>query len=63
MRVPFEDGRSTGGYENLATGFWFEETERATVWGRPAGLAVAKDEALLIADDTSSTVWRISYEP
>lgn len=63
VRVPFEDGRPAGFYQNFATGFWFEGTERATVWGRPAGLAVAGDGALLIADDTSSTVWRISYEP
>jgi glucose/arabinose dehydrogenase len=63
VRVPFENGRPTGGYENFATGFWFEGTERATVWGRPAGLAVAKDGALLIADDSSSTIWRIGYRP
>ncbi|MBT6117277.1 MAG: sorbosone dehydrogenase [Rhodospirillaceae bacterium] len=63
VRVPFEDGRPAGGYENFATGFWFEGRDRATVWGRPVGLTVAKDGALLIADDTSSTVWRIAYRP
>lgn len=63
VRVPFEGGRPTGGYENFATGFWFEGRDRATVWGRPVGLTVAGDGALLIADDTSSTVWRISYRP
>jgi hypothetical protein len=31
------------------------------VWGRPAALAVTKDGALLIADDTGGTIWRISY--
>jgi glucose/arabinose dehydrogenase len=31
------------------------------VWGRPAGVAVAKDGALLIADDLSGTIWRVSY--
>jgi glucose/arabinose dehydrogenase len=31
------------------------------VWGRPAALAVAKDGALLVADDTGGTIWRIAY--
>jgi glucose/arabinose dehydrogenase len=30
--------------------------------GRPAALAVAKDGALLVADDTGGTIWRISYK-
>jgi hypothetical protein len=34
---------------------------RAEVWGRPTALAVAKDGALLIADDTGGTIWRIAY--
>lgn len=63
VRVFFENGRPTGAYENFATGFWFSGSDRATVWGRPVGLAVAADGALLVADDTSSTVWRISYRP
>ena len=29
--------------------------------GRPAALAVAKDGALLVADDTGGTIWRIAY--
>ena len=35
--------------------------ERAQVWGRPAGFAVAKDGSLLIADDVANVVWRVSY--
>jgi glucose/arabinose dehydrogenase len=31
------------------------------VWGRPAALAIAKDGALLVADDTGGTIWRIAY--
>jgi hypothetical protein len=34
----------------------------AEVWGRPAALAVAKDGALLVANDTGGTIWRISYK-
>lgn len=63
VRVPFENGRPTGSYENFATGFRTNATDdgAAKVWGRPVGLAVAKDGALLVADDISQTVWRISY--
>ena len=60
-RVPFKDGRPEGYYENFATGFWASGDERAEVWGRPAALAVAKDGALLVADDTGGTIWRIAY--
>ncbi|MEM7120525.1 MAG: PQQ-dependent sugar dehydrogenase [Pseudomonadota bacterium] len=61
VRVPFEDGRPAGGYENFATGFWFAGEEQAQIIGRPAGLAIAADGSLLIADDTGKAVWRISY--
>jgi glucose/arabinose dehydrogenase len=61
VRVPFKDGRPEGYYENFATGFWASGEQRAEVWGRPAALAVAKDGALLVADDTGGTIWRIAY--
>jgi glucose/arabinose dehydrogenase len=61
VRVPFKDGKPQGYYENFATGFWAAGEQRAEVWGRPAALAVTKDGALLIADDTGGTIWRISY--
>ena len=31
------------------------------MWGRPAALAVTRDGALLIADDTGGTIWRVAY--
>jgi glucose/arabinose dehydrogenase len=62
VRVPFKDGKPEGYYENFATGFWAAGERRAEVWGRPAALAVAKDGALLVADDTGGTIWRISYK-
>jgi glucose/arabinose dehydrogenase len=64
VRVPFVDGKPKGSYLNFATGFRIETKTpgRAKVWGRPVGLAVAKDGALLIADAVSQTVWRISYK-
>jgi len=61
VRVPFKDGRPAGGYENFLTGFWIGGSKTAQVWGRPAGLAVAADGSLLIADDVSNAIWRVSY--
>jgi glucose/arabinose dehydrogenase len=61
VRVPFRDGRPEGSYENFATGFWISGERRAEVWGRPAALAVTRDGALLVADDTGGTIWRIAY--
>jgi glucose/arabinose dehydrogenase len=61
VRVPFEDGRPLGFYESFLTGFWFEGTGTARVFGRPAGLAIAADGSLLIADDAGGAVWRVSY--
>jgi glucose/arabinose dehydrogenase len=61
VRVRFKDGKPEGWYENFATGFWVSGVRRAEVWGRPAALAVTKDGALLIADDTGGTIWRVAY--
>jgi len=61
VRVPFKDGRPVGGYENFMTGFWVSGRQRAEVWGRPAAIALAKDGALLVADDVAGTIWRVAY--
>jgi glucose/arabinose dehydrogenase len=59
--VPFKNGKPEGYYENFATGFWASGERRAEVWGRPAALAITADGAVLIADDTGGTIWRITY--
>jgi glucose/arabinose dehydrogenase len=61
VRVPFENGRPVGYYENFLTGFWIAGRKTAQVWGRPVGLAVASDGSLLIADDVAQAIWRVSY--
>jgi glucose/arabinose dehydrogenase len=61
VRVPFKDGRPQGQYVNFMAGFWVSGIDRAEVWGRPVALAVAKDGALLVADEVSGTIWRIAY--
>ncbi|HEY9140331.1 MAG TPA: sorbosone dehydrogenase family protein [Bryobacteraceae bacterium] len=58
IRVPLEKGRATGEYEDFLTGF---VTPSGDVWGRPVGVAVAKDGSLIVADDGSNTVWHVAY--
>jgi glucose/arabinose dehydrogenase len=58
IRVLMRDGAPTGEYEDFLTGFVVTNT---TVWGRPVGLAVAHDGALLMTDDANDTLWRIAY--
>jgi len=58
--VPFNGNKPTGEYKVFLSGFWPGD-QRPEVWGRPASIAVAKDGSLLVADDVSNTVWRVSY--
>jgi glucose/arabinose dehydrogenase len=58
IRVPVKDGAPTGEYEDFVTGFVIDD---ADVWGRPVGVAVDKDGALLVSEDASGTIWRITY--
>jgi glucose/arabinose dehydrogenase len=62
VHVAFTDGKPAGWYETFVSGFWARGTKTAEIWGRPAGLIIARDGSLLIADDTSKTVWRVSYQ-
>jgi glucose/arabinose dehydrogenase len=58
VRVILQDGIPTGEYEDFVSGF---VTEDGSVWGRPVGVAVAKDGALLFSEDGNGTIWRVSY--
>ena len=57
VRVPQRDGVPTGEYVDFLTGF---VTPEGDVWGRPVGVAVARDGALFVSDDGSNTIWRVS---
>ncbi len=59
VRVLLHDGKPTGEYQDFATGF---VTEKGEVWGRPVGVTIAQDGALLLSDDTGGTIWRIFYK-
>ena len=58
IHVPIKNGRATGEYVDFLTGF---VTPKGDVWGRPVGVAVAKDGSLIVTDDGSDSVWRVSY--
>jgi glucose/arabinose dehydrogenase len=58
IRVQIDHGKATGVYEDFVTGF---VTPDGQVWGRPVGVTVASDGSLLVSDDGSSSVWRVSY--
>jgi len=48
-------------YEAFATGFFVTAAPKASVWGQPAGIAMAGDGSLLVTDDVSGTLWRIRW--
>jgi glucose/arabinose dehydrogenase len=54
--VPFANGRPSGQPEDVLTGFL---SERGEAQGRPAGVAIDRKGALLVADDVGDAVWRV----
>jgi glucose/arabinose dehydrogenase len=58
VRVPLKNGKSGGEYQDFVTGFVLPNGD---VWGRPVGVAMAKDGALMVTDDGSRSIWRVSY--
>ncbi len=59
IRVPLhQSGHASGEYEDFVTGFVLPNGE---VWGRPVGITVASDGSLLVSDDGSNSIWRVSY--
>jgi glucose/arabinose dehydrogenase/cytochrome c5 len=59
IRIPrHQTGKATGEYEDFLTGFVLPNGQ---VWGRPVGIAVAQDGSLLVSDDGSNSIWRVSY--
>ena len=45
-------------YQDFLTGF---VTADGQMWGRPVGVAVAPDGSMLVTDDGSKSIWRVSY--
>jgi glucose/arabinose dehydrogenase len=59
VRLLMKDGKPTGVYEDFLVGFVSDDRH---VWGRPVGVAVTHDGSLLVSDDDSGSIWRVSYK-
>jgi len=59
VRVRLNHGVPTGEYDDFLTGF---VVDARSVWGRPVGVGVARDGALLVTEDGNGTLWRIAYD-
>jgi glucose/arabinose dehydrogenase len=57
--VPFEDGRPAGVPIDVLTGFLSAEGDAL---GRPVGVAIDRQGALLVADDVGNRIWRVTGE-
>ena len=58
VHIPVKNGKAIGEYEDFVTGF---TTPQGGVWGRPVGVTVAKDGALIIVEDGANTIWRVTH--
>jgi glucose/arabinose dehydrogenase len=54
--VPFRGGRPAGPPVDVLTGFLSGDK----ALGRPVGVEIARDGALLVADDVGNKIWRVS---
>jgi len=57
--VPFKAGKPTGKPEDFLTGF-IADADKGEVYGRPVGVTLTPDGALLVADDVSGIIWRVA---
>ncbi|GAB3457576.1 sorbosone dehydrogenase family protein [Massilia terrae] len=55
--VPFADGKPSGPPQDVLTGFISKDGH---AYGRPVGVAVDKEGAIVVADDVGNCVWRIT---
>ncbi len=55
--VPFANGMPSGKPQDVLTGFLNDDGEAQ---GRPVGVAIDKQGALLVADDVGNAVWRVT---
>ena len=56
--VAFENGKPTGLPREILTGFLSADEKYS--YGRPVGVALAADGAVLMADDVGDVIWRVS---
>ncbi|MEJ7605216.1 MAG: PQQ-dependent sugar dehydrogenase [Bryobacteraceae bacterium] len=60
--IPFgKNGKPSGPVEEFLKGWMLAEDKRE-VWGRPVGVLELRDGSLLVSDDGSNKIWRISHK-
>ncbi|CAN7195332.1 PQQ-dependent sugar dehydrogenase [Massilia sp. LjRoot122] len=55
--VPFKEGKPAGKPVDILTGF---VDKNGDALGRPVGVAVSKQGAILVADDVGNVIWRVT---
>jgi glucose/arabinose dehydrogenase len=58
IHVPFADGRPSGPPRDILSGF-LSPNEKSS-YGRPVGVTLGPDGALLVADDVGDVIWRVT---
>lgn len=58
VRVRYQNGKPVA-FEDFVTGFLNQQKQ--TQFGRPVGIAIAPDGALLFTDDTNGVIYRVAY--
>ncbi|WP_432670772.1 PQQ-dependent sugar dehydrogenase [Flavobacterium sp. SM2513] len=57
--VPFDEKGNPGQPEDFLTGFLADEAQ-SKVYGRPVGISVTQEGDLLVCDDDSGIIWKVS---
>ena len=60
MFVPFADGKPSGQPQDFLTGFVLDPL-KDEVYGRPLCVSILADGSMLVTDDVSNLIWRVSY--
>ena len=61
MFVPFANGKPSGAPQDFLTGF-IADADKSEVYGRPVCVAVLADGSMLVTDDVSNVIWRVSVK-
>ena len=56
--VPFANGKPAGAPRDILTGFLSDD--ESVSYGRPVGVTLGPDNALLVADDVGDVIWRVT---
>jgi glucose/arabinose dehydrogenase len=59
--IPFTNGKPSSKPEDFLTGF-IANAKKSKVYGRPVCAAVVDDGSMLVTDDASNTIWRVSVK-